>query len=100
MNRLGRFTGHNITFIYPDLKSGIRGIFINGYLVVGQEIEIMGERCSNGMKELRIETVEARKEILWKRENLNATYIGKHPTVRDPLERRNIAIKKIYNSRS
>ena len=45
---------------------------------------------NNGIKEIKFATVEKRKEIIWKKEILNSTYIGMHPTVRDPFERRGI----------
>lgn len=88
----GMFTGDNITFIYPDLRSGITGKFFNGKLMAGVEVEITGEKCSGGIKEISFRTVEKRKEIVWKKENMNDTYIGMHPTVRDPFERRSTYI--------
>ena len=40
----GEFTGNDICFIYPDLKTGLQGQFINGRLIEAKAVEIIGER--------------------------------------------------------
>ena len=52
VDSLGRFTGDNITFIYPDMETGLQGKFVNGELVEACSVEIVAERWNNGLKEL------------------------------------------------
>jgi histone-lysine N-methyltransferase SETD7 len=85
----GRFTGDNITFIYPDLETGLQGKFVNGELVEAHAVEIVAERWMNGLKELSF--VEAEPiDVLWKRDVANATYIGANPMIMDPHEEKSV----------
>ena len=52
VDSLGRFTGDNITFIYPDLETGLQGKFVNGELVDASAVKIVAERWINDLKEL------------------------------------------------
>ena len=49
----GVFSGDNIVFIYPDLETGLKGIFENGQLVEAVEVNVIAERCNKGVKELQ-----------------------------------------------
>jgi hypothetical protein len=49
----GEFTGPDITFVYPDFRTGIRGTFYKGVLVSGVEVEITATRCRPGFREIR-----------------------------------------------
>ena len=40
----GMYTGDNITFIYPDLQTGLQGRFVKGELVEAHAVEIVAER--------------------------------------------------------
>ena len=41
----GKFTGDDITFIYPDFLTGLRGTFVNGVLEHATAVNIVAERC-------------------------------------------------------
>jgi hypothetical protein len=49
----GEFTGPDITFVYPDFRTGIRGTFYKGVLVHGVEVEITATRCRPGFREIQ-----------------------------------------------
>ena len=91
VDSLGKFTGDNITFIYPDFTTGLQGQFVDGELVAGQAVDIVAERCQNGMKQLRF--VETKPyNFTWIRDETNATYIGAHPKIIDPHEMKSVYI--------
>jgi hypothetical protein len=47
------FTGPDITFVYPDFRTGIRGTFHKGTLVSGIEVKINATRCRAGFREIQ-----------------------------------------------
>ena len=49
----GTFTGSEITFVYPDFKTGIYGTFRDGVLIKGVEVEINATRCMSGFREIQ-----------------------------------------------
>ena len=87
----GFFTGHNIAFIYPDLKTGLRGKFINGELVEAIAVEIVAHRIRNGIKELKFKEAEP-FNVVWARDVSNETYIGTHPKITEPHERKSVYV--------
>ena len=87
----GMFTGDNITFIYPDLQTGLQGRFLKGELVEAKTVEIVSERSHNGLKELRFE--KARPfNVIWNRDMADDSYIGAHQLIMDPHERKSVYI--------
>ncbi len=98
----GHFTGDNITFIYPDLHTGLRGTFQKGRLVAATEVRIVAHRCrGDGLKELlfdrpssgrRRHLLAGRGEIVWRPEETNATWVGSWPLVTDPHEWRAVYV--------
>jgi hypothetical protein len=59
----GHFTGPSITFLYPDLLTGLRGAFREGALEAAVEVEVVAERCRHGLKELQM--VERGEGFRW-----------------------------------
>ena len=93
----GRFTGDNITYVYPDLRTGLRGTFRDGELVAGTEVRIVATRCRGGLKELLLVEGSATEDsgeslTIWRREDTNATWLGSYPRVMDPHERRSVYV--------
>lgn len=97
----GRMSGHNIAYIYSDLKTAIKGRFRNGQLVHGVETSIIAYRCNRGLMELKF----SRKHPLLYRQNrelyksqapsykyeaYDETFLTSQPTIMDPLDRANI----------
>ena len=68
MDTEGRFTGDDIIFIYPDMLTGIRGQFRNGELVSGSAIDITGERCNQGLKEIEFRPALFDPHVIWRKE--------------------------------
>ena len=87
----GLFTGDNIAFIYPDLKTGLRGKFINGELVEATAVEIVAHRIRNGVKELKFKEAEP-FNVVWTRDVSNETHIGAHPKITEPHERKSVYV--------
>lgn len=97
MDTEGRFTGDDIIFIYPDMLTGIRGQFRNGELVSGSAIDITGERCNQGLKEVEFRPALFDPHVIWRKEkNTEEVWpphvLGQHPTVMDPMERKNVYV--------
>ena len=87
----GLFTGDNIAFIYPDLKTGLYGKFRNGELVEATAVNIVAHRMKNGVKELRFKEAEP-FHVVWTRDVSNETCIGTHPKVTEPHERKSVYV--------
>ena len=83
----GEMTGDLVTFLYPDLVTGLRGKFVKGEMLEAVEVAVTGERCRNGMKELKLRVKKKRQHISWTREDTNDTYIGMHTQQIDPYIR-------------
>ena len=68
MDSEGRFTGEDIIFIYPDMLTGIQGHFRNGELVSGSAVDIAGERCHQGLKEIEVRPAQYDPHVIWRKE--------------------------------
>ena len=99
VNDEGKFTGDDITFIYPDFLTGLTGSFVNGVLEHATAVNIVAERCVAGIKELKFEA-SSEENVSWKREEANATYIGQHPKVMDPHEKKSVYVDQSFIPRS
>ena len=89
VDQTGKFTGV-LTFIYPDFLTGLRGAFVSGILQRARAVDVVGERCKGGMKELKLKHSAKDSVIVWDKHKTNATYIGQHPTVMDPHEKKSV----------
>lgn len=65
VDHAGSFTGDNIVFVYPDFLTGLQGTFLDGVLVKGRAVDIIGERCNNGIKELKLRSSRHDSHIEW-----------------------------------
>ena len=63
----GKFTGDEITFIYPDLLTGLHGKFRDGEVVEARAVDIVAERCQQGVKEIKLR-LNKKDETVWRRE--------------------------------
>jgi hypothetical protein len=62
----GEFTGPDITFVYPDFRTGIRGTFHKGVLVHGVEVEITATRCRPNFREIQTKvTRELKRDVAY-----------------------------------
>ena len=61
----GRFTGPDILYLYPDMVTGILGTWSDGRLVEGRAVDILAERCRDGLKELRTGPARYNSEVTW-----------------------------------
>lgn len=93
----GGFSGQNVVFLYPDLATGIKGHFDKGDLVSGTAVEVVGERCRSGIKEVEVVAARHDPRITWSREQGTEEVwpvhrIGQHPTIMDPQERKSVYV--------
>ena len=51
----GGLEGGQVTFLYPDLRTGLQGRWEDGLLQGAKEVTVVAERCSGGVKELLLE---------------------------------------------
>ena len=68
LDSVGRFSGDDIIFIYPDMLTGIRGEFRDGELVSGSPVDITGERCNQGLKEIEVKPALNDAHVIWRKE--------------------------------
>ena len=54
----GRFTGDNVSYIYPDFETVLRGKFVDDVMVEAAEANVTGSVIENGI--LRLEISEPR----------------------------------------
>ena len=95
----GKFTGEDITFIYPDFLTGLKGTFVNGVLEHATAVNIVAERCVAGIKELKVEA-SSEVTVTWKREETNSTHIGQHPKIMDPHEKKSVYVDQSFIPRA
>ena len=93
----GTFTGDDIIFLYPDFMTGIQGEFHDGELVRGTAVDVVGERCNLGLKEIIVSPSKHDPDVIWRQDpNINKLtlphYVGQHPTVMDPHERKSVYV--------
>ena len=96
---LGEFTGPNITFIYPDILTGLTGSFDNGVLEAATAVEIIGERCNDGVKELKL-SIDKETNIVWKNSGMGLYNYGNQPQTMDPHEKKSVYVKRSSNPRA
>ena len=70
----GKFTGDEITFLYPDLLTGLHGKFLDGEVLEARAVDIVAERCRQGIKEIRLR-LNTRDNTLWRREHSSSDQI-------------------------
>ena len=90
----GTLTGSNITFLYPDLSTGLTGEFADGKLVRGTAVIVAAERCRGGMKEVLTRPYSRYSDLGWESEPRRLNDIGRRPTVSDPFERRSVYVRE------
>ena len=96
----GRFSGDNITFIYPDFLTGLRGTFKAGVLQNARAVDVVGERCNNGLKELKLEKSAHNQGVMWENTGSKLRQYGKNPRVMDPHERKAVYVGESTNPRA
>ena len=100
LDQNGKFSGKNITFIYPDFLTGLRGTFDDGVMRSATAVDVIGERCNNGVKELKLEPSKYNLDVNWERTRSPLYPYGKNPRVMDPQERKNVYIGHSTNPRA
>ena len=87
------YTGEDIAFLYPDMKTVLFGQFENGTMIAAKESRVIAERCNRGMKEIRIGKPKQNAPI-FKYTRPTRTRIADQPTLMDPYTRKNIFISE------
>ena len=92
---LGELSGDDIVFVFPDFETGLVGQFAKGELVVGRVCNIVGERCSEGVKQIEVKNIE-NDETVWEPSvsNLNRKHFEKYSKVMDPFEKKSVYVDK------
>ena len=88
-----RFSGDDVIFVFPDMKTVLVGKFRKGHMVAARESKIIGERCNNGIKEILVAPVNGNSPV-FRYKRPNAWSIGYDYTLVDPYERRHTYIGK------
>ena len=74
VDKEGKFSGDEITYIYPDLLTGLHGKFVDGEVLEARAVDIVAERCQQGIKEIKLK-LNTRDNTLWKPELSNSDQI-------------------------
>ena len=92
VNDAGHFTGHEIAYVYPDLKTAIVGQFERGLLIRGQAAEVVGEKCAEeGIKALKFSDPSG---PFYHYNPASPDSFGDEPLVGDPLDNRYTYLNK------
>ena len=70
----GKFTGDEITYIYPDLLTGLHGKFVNGEIQEARAVDIVAQRCQKGIKEIKLK-LSTRDNTIWRPEHSSSDQI-------------------------
>ena len=100
VDRNGKFSGKNITFIYPDFLTGLRGTFEEGVMRYATAVDVVAERCNNGVKELKLEHSKHNSDVIWENTGNTLYQYGKNPRVMDPQERKSVYVGQSTNPRA
>ena len=79
-------------FIYPDLKTVLIGKFKNGIMIEGNPSKIIGERCNDGIKEIKTSKIKPDAPV-FKYRRPTRLRIGDQPTIMDPYETQTVYVK-------
>jgi len=88
----GKFTGDEITFIYPDLLTGLHGKFVDGEIQEARAVDIVAERCQEGIKEIKLK-FNTRDNTVWRVADSESLMRSFARTV-EPHERKSVYIGK------
>lgn len=84
-------SGPEIMFLYPDMKTALRGTFINGTMISTKEAIIVAQRCFDGVKRLRFRLRQNQEIFHFGRPNhLRFNF---NPTQCDPYEKKKVFVK-------
>jgi len=83
MDSAGQLTGSDITFLYPDLKTGITGTYRSGRLVCGNSSLLILCSSRNNMYELKMKKISTK---VMKFEPGTSNKICDYPLLPDPYE--------------
>ena len=76
----------NLLEQYEERTAAVR--FEHRVLVQATAVNIVGERCSEDIKEILTKPVDNDGDVKWKKEAANHWHIGKHHLVMDPYEKK------------
>ena len=88
----GKFTGDEITFLYPDLLTGLHGKFLDGEVLEARAVDVVAERCRQGIKEIRLR-LNTRDDTLWRRAD-SESLLRSFARTMEPHERKSVYIGK------
>ena len=89
----GKFTGDEITFLYPDLLTGLHGKFVDGEVLEARAVDVVAERCRQGIKEIRMR-LNTRDDTLWRLAD-SESLLRSFARTMEPHER-----KSVYSGKS
>ena len=88
----GKFTGDKITYIYPDLLTGLHGKFVDGEIQEARAVDIVAERCQEGIKEIKLKN-STRDDTVWRVADSQSLMRSFAKTM-EPHERKSVYIGK------
>ena len=88
----GKFTGDEITFLYPDLLTGLNGKFVDGEVQEARAVDILAERCRGGIKEIQL-SLSTRDNTVWRLADTE-TLLRSFARSMEPHERKSVYIGK------
>ena len=88
----GKFTGDEITFLYPDLLTGLHGKFVDGEVQEARAVDIVAERCQQGIKEIKLR-LNTRDHTVWRLADSESLLRSFARTV-EPHERKSVYVGK------
>ena len=85
------FLEEDITFIYPDMSTVLKGKFKDGVMIEARRSKVIAERCNDGIKEILVSSPKSDSPVFsFKRNNKFRVY---EPTIMDPMEKNTVYVK-------
>ena len=63
-------------------------------------VDVMAERCNNGIKELELEPSKHNSDVVWENTGNTLNQYGKNSRVMDPQERKSVYVGESTNPRA
>ncbi len=87
----GEFSGDEISFLYPDFRSAIKGTFIDGVLESGKFGFVVGSKNVDGILMPKVEVTDS--DVIYEFDRSTTLHLSSNPLLSDPWEATLVEVK-------
>ena len=90
---IAMFTGEAVTWLYPDLRTALRGHFVAGTMLAAAEARVTRVSWPRaGPPELELQEIAAEQGTVYRFDPSTARHLSASPRLRDPYERQLLGV--------